>query len=279
MKSVLLIYTPVLHAGYQQFLETHADVDAAYILGPELIAEFDHLRRKDIRALAPELVQQALQSWQLPYSVHIADMETLLSLNTSDTKVIFPDEDELRTIAEKYLGHAKKEPVSVFLRYDRSQSVAKKHVLADTTVTKDAFAQEIMYQAFELAENSSDWWRQVGAVVVKDGQLLMSGWNHHVPDERMPYVNGDPRGNFHKNDHIEASTALHAEAGLIAQAAQAGTSLAGTDMYVTTFPCPNCAKLIAYSGVKKLYFAEGYSSVDGESVLRSQSVEIVRVTD
>ena len=48
-------------------------------------------------------------------------------------------------------------------------------------------------------------------------------------------------------------------------------------MYVTTFPCPTCAKLIAYSGIKKLYAGGGYAVLDGELVLKAKGVKIIFV--
>ena len=68
-----------------------------------------------------------------------------------------------------------------------------------------------------------------------------------------------------------------AEAGMIAEAAKKGVSLEGTEMYVTDFPCPVCAKQIAYSGVKKLYYTKGYSVLDGERILKDNGVRIIQV--
>ena len=48
-------------------------------------------------------------------------------------------------------------------------------------------------------------------------------------------------------------------------------------MYMTDFPCPPCAKLIAGAGVAKLYFREGYAVLDGRDVLEAAGVEIVQV--
>ena len=47
-------------------------------------------------------------------------------------------------------------------------------------------------------------------------------------------------------------------------------------MYVTDFPCPPCAKLIAGAGIAKLCFREGYAVLDGQDVLEAAGVEIVR---
>jgi dCMP deaminase len=48
-------------------------------------------------------------------------------------------------------------------------------------------------------------------------------------------------------------------------------------MYVTDFPCPPCAKLIAVAGVERLYFREGYAVLDGQDVLAAAGVDLVRV--
>ena len=101
--------------------------------------------------------------------------------------------------------------------------------------------------------------------------------NKHLPSPHSPYAEGDPRNNFHKGIGIEYSTTLHAEAGLIAEAARKGISLEGTSMYVSVFPCPPCAKLVAYCGIKKLYYSGGYSVLDQERILKSRGVEIIFV--
>lgn len=277
MKKVILSYIPVLHAGYKKFIEKHLEAQTLYILGPELIAQFDHLQRKDIRALSPLLIQKSLQNWDLKLEIKIADKKTLAELNNSQTSIIVPNEIEMDQIIDKYLNKAKIIKDSIFLRYDKTRSLKKDLINSTVTISKDKFSQKIMSKARQEALQSSDWWRQVGAIIIKDNEIILSGFNHHVPSQKMPYINGDPRGNFHKGVQIELSTAFHAEASLIATAAKKGLNLTDADIYVTTFPCPTCAKLIAYSGIKKIYFSTGYSILDGESILNSQKVEIIQV--
>jgi dCMP deaminase len=88
---------------------------------------------------------------------------------------------------------------------------------------------------------------------------------------------GDPRSNFYKGVGFELSTATHAEARLIAQAARDGTSTEGAVMYVTDFPCPPCAKLIAAAGISRLYFRSGYAVLDGQQVLESAGVDLIQI--
>jgi dCMP deaminase len=77
--------------------------------------------------------------------------------------------------------------------------------------------------------------------------------------------------------HFEISTVAHAEAKLIADAARQGISTEGAVMYVTDFPCPPCAKLIAMAGVARLYFRTGYAVLDGQQVLDAAGVELVSI--
>jgi dCMP deaminase len=60
-------------------------------------------------------------------------------------------------------------------------------------------------------------------------------------------------------------------------AARRGISLEGKSMYVTTFPCPACGKLVAFSGIKNIYFKDGYAMLDSEDILKSQGVGIFQV--
>lgn len=58
---------------------------------------------------------------------------------------------------------------------------------------------------------------------------------------------------------IEFSRAVHAEMDAIVTVARSGTvGIVGSTMYVTTYPCHNCAKHIIDSGIKRVVFLEPY---------------------
>ena len=59
MKQVLL-YLPVIHAGYERFLREHADAAEILLLGPGFLRDHPSLA-KDIRALPPERAAQYLR--------------------------------------------------------------------------------------------------------------------------------------------------------------------------------------------------------------------------
>ena len=101
--------------------------------------------------------------------------------------------------------------------------------------------------------------------------------NRHLPTEYAPYVDGDPRNNFRRGVEVERTTAIHAEAAIVARAARDGFSLRGADLHVSTFPCPACARLVAEAGFARCFFAGGYSVLHGDDVMRAAGMQLVFV--
>ena len=60
------------------------------------------------------------------------------------------------------------------------------------------------------------------------------------------------------SDLTEYCRAVHAEMDAITGAARKGTSVRQATMFVTTFPCHNCAKHIIASGIMTVYYIEPY---------------------
>lgn len=127
----------------------------------------------------------------------------------------------------------------------------------------------MMEVAFTFSKLSKDPSTKVGAVVVApDKTSLSAGYNGFpkgFPDLEMWWNNRNPDElEFCKYDLVN-----HAEANAILQAR---TRLDGWTMYVTHFPCLNCAKLIAQAGIKEVYYCLDQSnmnmSLDAEKVKR-----------
>jgi dCMP deaminase len=258
------------------FFKRHSDADAFAVFGPMIIDDFDHLVRKDIRALSPSVIAGLIESLGCFPSVRILDEGFIEAIRNEKPSIVMPDEDESHQVAQKYLSDFSVVFDSSFLRWDKSRSLKEVPVTSES-ITSAEFAHKFMGLASTQAQKSSDWWRQVGAVIVKEHQVLVTGFNKHVPAPLTPYVFGDPRGLFSKGVSIELTTALHAEADVIGQAAREGLSLRGASLYVTTFPCPMCARLIAHCGFRECYFSGGYGVLDGEDVLKKAQVRLIRV--
>lgn len=276
MKQVLL-YLPVVHAGHEAFFARHPDTAEVLVLGTGFKAEFKSLA-KDIRALPPERAAQFLRLMLSHATVRVVEPADLPAALTGDTLVL-PDEDVTRQLVEEQRLGANRNVVfdKTFLRWDREWSRAQRPAAFDGAVKPADLPAHLLAKARELADRSSDWWRQVGAVAWRGERMLGEAWNHHCPTEYAPYTDGDPRDGFGRGVRADLSTAIHAEASVVAKAARDGVSLNGADLYVTTFPCPACARLIAESGFRRCYFSGAYSVLEGDAVLRAAGVELLWV--
>ena len=275
-KYAVVSYIPAIHKGYIDFFKKYP-AGTLYILDEELVREVPRMER-DIRALKSEDIKALLDGLKIFEKITVLNKSTLPELQNDPLAIVMPDEDVNRHFAEAYLADKKIEFVSVFLRWDKQISTKEFEVAPDRVISQDVADKEMMSVAFREAEKSPDWWRQIGAIVVKDGKVLLAGFNKPVPSKDYTLgVFGDPRSNFDAGVGFEISKVLHAEAGVIAEAAKKGIPLAGASLYITTFPCPVCAKSIAVAGIKRIYYSKGYSLLDAESLFRAFGVEIVLV--
>jgi len=271
-EHVVVAYVPVLHEGYWRFLDRHARGRRLFVVGPSLHEDYRPLA-KDVRRLDPGLVAAAIDAWGICSEVFVLDPPLAEQLAVERPSLILPAEDVSYQIVERFFGRCEVVYDTVFLRWDKTRSVA----LLEPRAGRRATFDELAAVAADEAARSVDWWRQVGAALrLPDGRVL-SAHNEHQPHPLSAYAVGDPRSNFFKGVHLEISTATHAEARIIAEAARAGVATEGAVMYVTDFPCPPCAKLIAAAGIAKLYFRTGYAVADGEDVLAAAGVELVQV--
>jgi dCMP deaminase len=276
MTEVAVAYVPVLHEGYRRFIEAHANGTPLYLIGPELYSDYRPLA-KDIRCLDAELVATSIGAWGVCSQVEVLDEQGAERLSAEAPTLTLPAEDVSYQVVERYFSRCPVRYDTVFLRWDKTRSAELLKPSAATSMPDDPLLAELVAAAQERAAGSVDWWRQVGAAIRFANGTIASAVNEHSPHRLSPYAVGDPRANFSQGVHLELSTATHAEARLIAQAARAGTSTNSAVMYVTDFPCPPCAKLIAAGGIAKLYFRTGYAVLDGEDVLAAGGVEVEQV--
>jgi dCMP deaminase len=277
MNEIVVAYVPVLHEGYRRFLDRHAAGRPLYLIGPELYADYRPLA-KDIRALGAHEAASAIAAWGIASEVHVLDAESAERLALESPSIVLPAEDVSYQVVDRFFTRCPVRYDSTFLRWDKTKTVQ----LAEPATARATDIQalsDITDRAEAEATRSLDWWRQVGAAIRFADGRIESTVNEHVPHPLSPYAAGDPRSNFYKGVHLELSTAHHAEAQLIARAARDGVATRGAVMYVTDFPCPPCAKLVAAAGIARLYFRTGYAVLDGLDVLEAAGVEVLRVDE
>jgi len=271
----LLAYMPVLHQGYVNFLIKHQDAKMVLVFGQEIIDRFDWLKRKDIRAISPSLMCRAVASLGIANAVSLLDENRAREVAELDAKFVFADEEESRQVAKLFFQGCAVYFDSVFLRWDKPRVLDAKNAAGFPTTTRELH-RKFMRGAITASERSSDWWLHVGSVLVSGDRTIVA-YNKHLPSEYITYVLGDPRSLFNKGVNVELTSALHSEAAVIGRAAREGILTEGARLYVTSFPCPFCANVLAESGISELYFLSGYSMLDAAELLQSHSIQIFRV--
>ena len=123
--------------------------------------------------------------------------------------------------------------------------------------------------ARQVATRSTCDRKYVGAVIVKDKSILSTGYNGSISG--MPHC--DEVGHDMENGHCIAT--LHAEANAIIQAAKHGVAIDGADIYITASPCWNCFKLIANSGIRRIYYGEFYRDMRSIRVAEQIGIELI----
>lgn len=119
------------------------------------------------------------------------------------------------------------------------------------------------------ARRSKDPNTQVGACIVSsDHKIVSIGYNglpRGCSDDEFPWNRGDENSDAYDTKYFYS---CHAELNAILNTQ---TSLRGTSIYVTLFPCNECAKAIIQSGIREVVYKEdAYASA---SKIPSSSVK------
>ncbi|MEJ2699905.1 MAG: cytidine/deoxycytidylate deaminase family protein [Desulfuromonadales bacterium] len=148
-------------------------------------------------------------------------------------------------------------------------------------MTRPSWEEYFMEIARLVARRSTCLRRQVGAVVVKEKNILATGYN------------GTPSGITHcsetgclrqklkvpSGERHELCRGLHAEQNAIIQAAKHGVNIGGGTLYCTNSPCVICSKMIINAGLARIVYLEGYpDSLSGE-MLEESGIETLSYAD
>jgi dCMP deaminase len=161
---------------------------------------------------------------------------------------------------------------------------------------------EIIYMqmAYQTAKLSYAQRRRVGCIIVKDEQIVSFGYNGtpHGFDNTCEedvitrqYFENPDRALELEEDHgytcangcCEKTTTktkqevLHAESNAITKLAKSTMTSIDADLYTTTAPCFQCAKLIIQSGIKRVYYSENYRDMSGVELLNKANIEVKEV--
>ena len=119
--------------------------------------------------------------------------------------------------------------------------------------------------AYELASASKCVSKQVGAVIVKDGRILSTGYNGTPAGYQNCCDYWD--GKYTKEHHEWSKQyEIHAEMNALIWAAREGISIKGATIYVTLEPCSECSKNLIASGIKRIVYDKPYEHTNSSIV-------------
>ena len=128
-----------------------------------------------------------------------------------------------------------------------------------------------------VAERSTCTRAKVGAVIVRDKNILATGYNgapagmpHCIDAGCLVYMSHTPTGEVEEN----CFRTIHAEINAIAQAAKNGASIRDADIYITHTPCIHCVKVLINTGVKRIFYEREYKRATIEELLRGANIEL-----
>lgn len=123
--------------------------------------------------------------------------------------------------------------------------------------------------------------RKVGAVIVKYNEILGSGYNGSP--KGLPNCCDDPtrcyrtKHNIPSGQKLELCYAQHAEINAMFNALCSNRDLHDASIFVTTFPCSNCAKAIIQSGIKNIYYLDTYTNEFTLTMLEEANVRVIEM--
>ncbi len=139
--------------------------------------------------------------------------------------------------------------------------------------SKKQLNQTYLAIAQEISNLSRANRAKVGAIIVKDKQIISEGYNGTPTgfDNSCEYY--DFLGHYYTKPEV-----LHAESNAITKLARSTQSSLGATLYCTLSPCFDCAKLIIQAGINRVVYKEDYKlEENGVSLLKTAGLEVVKV--
>lgn len=142
-----------------------------------------------------------------------------------------------------------------------------------------------MQTAYIWAARSTCSRLHVGAVIAREGRILVQGYNGAPAG--MPHCDHtcDCVLTDHGTHYADCNSAQpctvsqHAEKNAIAWAARVGVALEGAELFVTHQPCLECAMMLVNAGIDQVWFVEPYRLKDGLDFLNSAGIDVGGIID
>ena len=131
-----------------------------------------------------------------------------------------------------------------------------------------------MQTALQFATMSFATRKKVGAIIVKNGSIISTGWNglpSGMPNELIETWSDESQ------EMITHPLVIHAEKNAINKCLEHNLNIEGCDMYITLSPCVDCARATIAAGIKHVFYRTQYSNTEGIEFLLDNDVSVTRI--
>lgn len=114
---------------------------------------------------------------------------------------------------------------------------------------------------------------KVGAVIVKDKQIIATGYNGGISgiDDHCIEV-----GCLMRDGHCVRTE--HAEKNALNQCAKQGSNVKDATLYVTHFPCLSCTKSLLNSGIKEICYINNYNNDEyARKLIKAKGINVRKI--
>ena len=138
-------------------------------------------------------------------------------------------------------------------------------------MTRPSWDNYFLKVAMLVSERATCPRMHCGCVLVKDRQILSTGYNGSVPGD----AHCEDDGCIVVDNHCVRT--IHAEMNAILQCSSHGINTKGATAYVTNMPCTNCAKALITAGIKEVVIFSDYRDTMAEKFFKIAKIEIKRL--
>lgn len=221
-----------------------------------------------IKKIKPDKVIFIYGSWKIAF--HRRPLFEFLEKEKVEFSIKSPflDEDEARDISKKIIPEVK--------------NFVEKEISQIKKANDDKYFLQV---ADTMSKQSFDYTWQTGAVLEKEGKIIIKGHNVILPYETHIFHYGSLKeqglGKFsraHMHD-LNVNDTLHAEMDIVAQALQNNIDMKYSTLYINLMPCPNCARLLCTTGIKKVVCRHEHFGGLAGKLFEEMGIEVKLVSD
>ena len=143
--------------------------------------------------------------------------------------------------------------------------------MSKTAKKRPSWDQYFLKVAMLVSERATCPRMHCGCVLVRDRQILSTGYNGSIPGSE----HCEDVGCLVVDNHCVRT--IHAEMNAILQCSSHGVNTKDSIAYITNMPCTNCAKALIAAGIKEIIIFSDYHDTMAEEFFKKAGLKLRRL--